>query len=48
VDRAREGEAEVARFEATGRLSRSAFGMVAERFLIGDEIGLGVRVRIRL
>lgn len=48
VDRAREGEAEVARFEATGRLSRAAFGMVTERFLISDEIGLTVRVRIKL
>lgn len=39
---------EVARFEATGRLLRSAFGMTAERLLISDEIGLAVRVRIRL
>lgn len=48
VERARGPEGDVARFEATGRLSRSAYGMVAERLLISDEIGLTISVRIRL
>jgi polyisoprenoid-binding protein YceI len=48
VERVRDGMGEVARFEATGRLSRGAFGMVTDRTLIQDEIGLTVRVRIRL
>jgi polyisoprenoid-binding protein YceI len=37
---------EVADFAANGELSRSAFGMVAERFVIGDMIGLTVRVSL--
>lgn len=37
---------EVADFEASGELSRGAFGMVAERFAIGDSIRLTVRVRL--
>lgn len=48
VGRERTAEGEVAGFEATGRLSRSAYGMVAERLLISDEIGLTISVRIRL
>ena len=48
VGRERLAEGEVARFEATGRLSRSAYGMVAERLLISDEITLSISVRIRL
>lgn len=48
LGREREGDAEVARFEAAGRMSRAAFGMTAERALIGDEIGISVRVRIRV
>jgi polyisoprenoid-binding protein YceI len=46
--REREGDAEIARFEARGRISRSAFGMVAERTMIADEIGLFVEVRLRV
>lgn len=37
---------EVADFSADGVLARSAFGMVAEREAIADEIGLSVRVRL--
>lgn len=48
LGRERTAEGEVARFEATGRLSRSAYGMVAERLLISDEITLAISVRIRL
>lgn len=48
VGRERTPEGEVARFEASGRLSRSAYGMVAERLLISDEIGLAISVRIRV
>jgi polyisoprenoid-binding protein YceI len=48
LGRERTAEGEVARFEAAGRLSRSAYGMVAERALISDEIGLVISVQIRL
>ena len=37
---------EVADFDATGTLRRSEFGMVAERFAIGDVIRLTVKVRL--
>lgn len=37
---------EVADFSAEGVLDRTAFGMVAEREAIADEIGLSVRVRL--
>ncbi len=37
---------EVADFEASGELRRSEFGMVAERFAIGDGIRLRVAVRL--
>jgi polyisoprenoid-binding protein YceI len=39
---------EVADFSAEGVLDRTAFGMVAEREAIADEIGLSVRVRLLL
>ncbi|MCU0945106.1 MAG: YceI family protein [Rubritepida sp.] len=48
LGRERDAEGEAARFEAAGRMSRTAFGMTAERALISDEIGLSVRVRIRV
>ncbi|ONG51121.1 hypothetical protein BKE38_16630 [Pseudoroseomonas deserti] len=32
--------------EATGRLSRSAYGMVADRALLGDAVRLSLRLRI--
>lgn len=39
---------DVAEFEASGELDRTQFGMVAERDVISDAIGLSVRVRLRV
>ena len=41
-------DGEVADFEASGELDRTEFGMVAERDMIADAIGLSVRVRLLL
>jgi polyisoprenoid-binding protein YceI len=40
--------AEVAEFDASGGLSRSAFGMVADQLMTGDQVRIGVRVALQL
>ena len=49
TDRARGADGrDVANFAASGVLSRSAFGMTADRLFIGDEVEIGVEVRLVL
>jgi polyisoprenoid-binding protein YceI len=44
LDQAR--QAEVADFVITGRVSRSAFGMVADRPMLSDRVRLDIRIRL--
>lgn len=49
-DRRRDGEhrAEIADFVVTGAVSRAAFGMVADRPMLADEVRLTIRIRLAL
>jgi polyisoprenoid-binding protein YceI len=44
----RQAEQGTADFDVKGKLSRSAFGMVADHLLIADEVRIAIRARIRL
>ena len=39
-------QVEVADFIVTGRISRSAFGMVADRIMLSDTVKLDIRIRL--